>query len=51
MIRTIGERYIGKDKAVYAIFVDLEKAFDRLEETHGDLEENRCGLEGEEALK
>ena len=44
MIRTIRERYIEKDKDVYAIFVDLEeKAFDRLEETHGDPVENWCG--------
>ena len=31
MNRTIGERYIEKDKDVYAVFVDLEKAFDRVE--------------------
>ena len=30
LIRTIGERYIEKDKDVYAVFVDLEKAFDRV---------------------
>ena len=29
LIRTIGERYIGKDKDVYAVFVDFEKAVDR----------------------
>ena len=29
LIRTIGERYIEKD--VYAVFVDLEKAFDRVD--------------------
>ena len=28
LIRTIGERYIEKDKDVYAVFVDLEKEFD-----------------------
>ena len=27
----IGERYIEKDKDVYAVFVDLEKAFDRVD--------------------
>ena len=31
MIRTIGERYIEKDKDGYAVFVDLEKAFDRVD--------------------
>ena len=31
MIRTIGERYIENDKDVYAVFVDLEKAFDRVD--------------------
>ena len=31
LIRTIGERYIEKDKDVYAVFVDLEKAFDRVD--------------------
>ena len=33
MIRTIGERYrpIEKYKDVYAVFVDLEKAFDRVD--------------------
>ena len=30
LFETIGERYIEKDKDVYAIFVDLEKAFDRV---------------------
>ena len=29
MIRTIGERYIEKYKDVYAVCVDLEKAFGR----------------------
>ena len=53
LIRTIGERYIEKDKDVFAVSVDLEKAFSQsgLEETHRDPEENWCGLEGEEALK
>ena len=31
LIRTIGERYIEKDKDVHAIFVDLEKVFDRVD--------------------
>ena len=31
LIRTIGERYIEKDKNVYAVFVNLEKAIDRVE--------------------
>ena len=33
MIRTIGERYIEKDKYkdVYAVFVDLEKVFERVD--------------------
>ena len=31
LIRTMGERYIEKDKDVYAVFVDLEKAFDRVD--------------------
>ena len=31
LIRTIAERHIGKDKDVYAVFVDLEKAFDRVD--------------------
>ena len=31
LIRTIGERYIEKDKDVYAVFVDLEKVFDRVD--------------------
>ena len=31
LIQTIGERYIEKDKDVYAIFVALEKAFDRVD--------------------
>ena len=31
MIRTIGERYIEKDKEVYAVFVDLERPFDRVD--------------------
>ena len=30
LIRTIGERYIVKYKDMYAVFVDLEKAFDRV---------------------
>ena len=30
LIRTIGERYIEKDKDVYAVFVDLEKEFDNV---------------------
>ena len=53
LIRAIGERYIEKDKDVYAVFVDLEKSISQgpLEETNGDPEENWCGLEGEEALK
>ena len=52
LIRTIGGRFIEKDKDVYAVFVDIEKAFDSgLEKTHGDPEERWCELEGEEALK
>ena len=31
LIRTIEERYIEKDKDVYAVFVVLEKAFDRVD--------------------
>ena len=31
LIRTIGEKYIEKDKDMYAVFVDLEKAFDRVD--------------------
>ena len=31
MTRTIRKRYIEKDKDVYAVFVDLEKAFDRVD--------------------
>ena len=31
LIRTIGERYTEKDKDVYAVFVDLEKPFDRVD--------------------
>ena len=31
LIRAIGERYIEKDKNVYAVFVDLEKAFYRVD--------------------
>ena len=31
LIRTTGKRYIEKDKDVYAVFVDLEKAFDRVD--------------------
>ena len=31
LIRTIGERYIEKDKDMYTVFVDLEKAFDRVD--------------------
>ena len=27
LIPTIGERYVEKDKDVYALFIDLEKAF------------------------
>ena len=30
LIQTIGGRYIEKDKDVYAVFADLEKAFDRV---------------------
>ena len=30
LIRTIGERYIEKNKYVYAVFFDLEKAFNRV---------------------
>ena len=33
MIRTIGERYIEKDKVMYAVFTDLEKTFDRVDWT------------------
>ena len=32
LIRTIRERYIEKDKDVYVAFVDLEKAFDRVDQ-------------------
>ena len=31
LIQTIGERYIEKDKDVYTVIVDLEKAFDRVD--------------------
>ena len=31
MVRTIGEKYIEKDKDVCAVFVDLEKSFDRVD--------------------
>ena len=31
MIRTIGERYTEKYEDVYAVFVDIEKAFDRVD--------------------
>ena len=31
VIRTIGERHTEKDKDVYAVFVDIEKAFDRVD--------------------
>ena len=31
LIRTIGETYIEKYKYVYAVFVDLEKAFDEVD--------------------
>ena len=31
LIRTVGERYIEKYKDVYAVFADLEKAFDRVD--------------------
>ena len=31
LIRTIGERYVEKDKDVYAVFVDLGKAFDKVD--------------------
>ena len=31
LLRVIGERYIEKGKKVYATFIDLEKAFDRVE--------------------
>ena len=31
LIRTIVERYIVKYKGVYAVFLDLEKAFDRVD--------------------
>ena len=49
LIRTIGERYIEKDKYVYTVFVDLEKALDRVDwnKLNGDPKENWCGLEGE----
>ena len=52
LIRTIGERYIEKDKNVYAVFVDLVKVYGSgLEETHGDPEENSSGLEEQDTLK
>ncbi|KAJ4428875.1 hypothetical protein ANN_25868 [Periplaneta americana] len=31
LLRTMGERYLEKNKEVYIVFVDLEKAFDRVE--------------------
>ncbi|KAJ4435096.1 hypothetical protein ANN_23671 [Periplaneta americana] len=31
LLRTIGERYLEKNKEVYVVFVDLEKAFDRVD--------------------
>ena len=31
LIRAIGERYIEKDEDVYAVFVDFEKVFDRVD--------------------
>ncbi|KAJ4447881.1 hypothetical protein ANN_09890 [Periplaneta americana] len=31
LLRTIGERYLEKNKEVYIVFVDLEKAFDRVD--------------------
>ena len=40
------------EKDANAVFVDLKNIWQSgLEETHGDPEENWCGLEGEEALK
>ncbi|KAJ4432752.1 hypothetical protein ANN_21390 [Periplaneta americana] len=31
LLRTIGERYLEKNKEVYIVFMDLEKAFDRVD--------------------
>ncbi|KAJ4438369.1 hypothetical protein ANN_14311 [Periplaneta americana] len=31
LLRTIGERYLEKNKEVFVVFVDLEKAFDRVD--------------------
>ncbi|KAJ4448222.1 hypothetical protein ANN_10236 [Periplaneta americana] len=31
LLRTVGERYLKKNKEVYTVFVDLEKAFDRVD--------------------
>ncbi|KAJ4447616.1 hypothetical protein ANN_09623 [Periplaneta americana] len=31
LLRTIGERYLEKNKEVYIVFVNLEKAFDRVD--------------------
>ncbi|KAJ4431959.1 hypothetical protein ANN_20568 [Periplaneta americana] len=31
LLRTIGEKYLEKNKEVYMVFVDLEKAFDRVD--------------------
>ncbi|KAJ4442775.1 hypothetical protein ANN_04367 [Periplaneta americana] len=31
LLRTIGERYLEKNKEVYIVFVGLEKAFDRVD--------------------
>ncbi|KAJ4445719.1 hypothetical protein ANN_12404 [Periplaneta americana] len=31
LLRTIGERYLEKNKEVYVIFMDVEKAFDRVD--------------------
>ena len=30
MVRQLQEKYLGKNKQLYFIFVDLEKAFDRV---------------------
>lgn len=30
LLRVTGERYIENEREVYAVFIDLEKAFDRL---------------------